>query len=324
MRESDVVDPVSQCAGVSLGVVGVLSRHGLIVGGPRVDMSVREKGNPKRRLHRVQKELAGAERPQDVVGLLEEMERDREAGEVAVVDAHIVCAGRWIAGAGECLAERAFAIDTVATATDTTVTLSTYCDAWMSHDLRGREQRDVCAANQPRLAAALNGISEYVGDEVEPGESTWFGRPTESGVDNILNGDGTVRDVWRSFEAPYRLRTVVSRLPEGSARYADMTEGPVRYLTVAGSRGVLGYLWAADNEDAAGYEPRSAAGEAAFDAALVWLLRLGEAKASGLSPRQALSHLKNAVEHAEAGRVVPDSEAVAWTLDALQDFSGRE
>lgn len=52
----------------------------------------------------------------------------------------------------------------------------------------------------------------------------------------------------------------------GPARYQNYTEKPVRYFAVVDKQGgaVLGYVWANDEDDAAMWEPREAAGPQAF------------------------------------------------------------
>ncbi|GHB09847.1 hypothetical protein GCM10010512_46730 [Streptomyces thermoviolaceus subsp. thermoviolaceus] len=43
------------------------------------------------------------------------------------------------------------------------VDVQRYSDAWLTMDTRDREQPDTCAANAPRLTAALKEISALLG-----------------------------------------------------------------------------------------------------------------------------------------------------------------
>lgn len=80
-----------------------------------------------------------------------------------------------------------------------------------------------------------------------------------------------------------------ARDPDAS-NYASDTDGPIRYApAVSGDGTVLGYLWAADGEDAAGFVERSAAGTVnTTNAADVWRRRLRRAHDRGLPALRAL------------------------------------
>jgi hypothetical protein len=45
----------------------------------------------------------------------------------------------------------------------TSLSVATWCDAWLQRDLRGRSQLDVCELNAPRLRGALEGVERVVG-----------------------------------------------------------------------------------------------------------------------------------------------------------------
>lgn len=96
-------------------------------------------------------------------------------------------------------------------------------------------------------------------------------------------GDGTPgmrRPVW---EDP-RFEPVASR-----PRYDRMTDGEVLYLPVRGWQDdVLGFLWASVDGRAAGFVPRAAAGSAGLNAKAVWINRLLDARASGVTSVDAL------------------------------------
>lgn len=93
----------------------------------------------------------------------------------------------------------------------------------------------------------------------------------------------------------------------GPPRYQNHTDKPVRYFTVVDKQdgAVLGYLWAND-EDAAVWEPREAAGPRAFSEGGIWHARLEGAKERGTLPSQALVELLANPEGVK-GRALPDS-----------------
>ncbi|WP_329566917.1 hypothetical protein [Kitasatospora sp. NBC_01266] len=112
--------------------------------------------------------------------------------------------------------------------------------------------------------------------------------------------------------------------PGGPRDYADATDGPVRYALVANADGVvLGYLWAAEQDDAADFLPRPAAGIPARQAAGTWVTQLRHGKQRDLTPVQALAELAGFAGNINSGRVVPGSEATAPSLDALNQIAGQ-
>jgi hypothetical protein len=110
---------------------------------------------------------------------------------------------------------------------------------------------------------------------------------------------------------------------DGPPRYAKVTAGPVRVATVANPLGTLGYLWAADADDAAGFVANAAAGSDGSNAAVTWARKLREAKADGLAPSQALARLAGDPGNDQTGRVVPGSEGQASSLDELKALAGN-
>ncbi|MCZ7417101.1 MULTISPECIES: hypothetical protein [unclassified Streptomyces] len=104
----------------------------------------------------------------------------------------------------------------------------------------------------------------------------------------------------------------------GSEDYGYVAEGPVSYVAIGSEDGVLGYLWASDAEDAAGFEPRGEAGDVAFNAAVAWAQALRERRAKGLSPSRALGELVEEAGDDAIGRAVPGTRAEA-TLKALRE-----
>ncbi|MFB0628781.1 hypothetical protein [Streptomyces sp. AB3(2024)] len=97
----------------------------------------------------------------------------------------------------------------------------------------------------------------------------------------------------------------------------------MRYARVRCGERVLGFLWASA-DGAAGYEPRNAAGAAAFEAGVPWLSRLRSARLRGVRAPEALEELLGAAaEGRGGGSVVEPVVYGAVSLDALEDLSGR-
>lgn len=138
----------------------------------------------------------------------------------------------------------------------------------------------------------------------------------------------------------------VGHQPEpGPDTYAPTTDGPVRYApAVSGDGTVLGYVWAAEEEDAAGFVERAAAGTVnTTNAAAVWHRRLARAHARGLPAPRALrewigedpaaGHTPDPTEPTEAtgtanpewrlaGALPPSSERPAASLADLRRLAG--
>ncbi|MFG3528793.1 hypothetical protein ACGF8B_18860 [Streptomyces sp. NPDC047917] len=205
-----------------------------------------------------------------------------------------------------------------------TVTLDTYGDAWMSHDLRGHQQPDVQKENAPRLKAALAAITRMLGVEIVASDFTSYGIPTEDGFEDLPDEDPDILDSWYMAEIPRRTEWLQSLLPPNSPRFATETDSPVSFAEVARDGRTVGYLWAAEDGIAAGFEPRTPAGDAAIDAGQDWLMRLSEAKQRGLTSVQAVRELASWPGSARSGTVVPGSQQEASSLEDLQDLSGRE
>jgi hypothetical protein len=132
------------------------------------------------------------------------------------------------------------------------------------------------------------------------------------------------RDVRRTTEdLPFK--------PAGPApdKYAARTDHPVRYLAVGSRAGVvLGYLWAADGEEAAGFVRRPAAGDDGGNEAVAWTMELRDAKSRGVPAARLLeefaqAELPVAATARHAGRVIPGSQAEAPGLDALKELAAR-
>ncbi|MET9117495.1 hypothetical protein ABZX38_25315 [Streptomyces longwoodensis] len=109
-------------------------------------------------------------------------------------------------------------------------------------------------------------------------------------------------------------------LVAGPSTYRARTDGPVQYVTVANGQGtVLGYVWANDEDDAAGWTVRKAGGDEAFNRGALYVSRLRDAKARGTSPTAALADLLRYRDPARPSHVVPGSLTEAPSLSALQE-----
>jgi hypothetical protein len=64
------------------------------------------------------------------------------------------------------------------------------------------------------------------------------------------------------------------RCVRAPATYPRVTDGPVRYAAVALGDREVGYLWVADEGDAADFVPRDDAGDDALNVDVVWVARL--------------------------------------------------
>ncbi|GAA3304148.1 hypothetical protein [Streptomyces cinereospinus] len=108
----------------------------------------------------------------------------------------------------------------------------------------------------------------------------------------------------------------------GPPRYRTYTDKPVRYLTVVDKQDgvVLGYVWANDEDDAAAWEPREAAGPRAFSEGSIWHARLEGAKGRGILPSQALAEL-SADPEGVRGRVLPDSLIDAPNATVVEELA---
>ncbi|MFI6725510.1 DUF6508 domain-containing protein [Streptomyces atratus] len=105
-------------------------------------------------------------------------------------------------------------------------------------------------------------------------------------------------------------------------RYRGETDRPVHHLTVANARGeAMGYLWANDADDAAGWCLRPAGDRAGFNEGLGWSAKLDEAKARGLAPTAALAELVRGSDPRCVSHIVPGSLTAASSLAALTELA---
>jgi hypothetical protein len=112
-------------------------------------------------------------------------------------------------------------------------------------------------------------------------------------------------------------------LVAGPPRYRDRTDKPVRYVTVADKEGdmVLGYVWANDEDDAAGWKVRRARGDEAFNRGALYVSKLRDAKGRGLSPTAALAEIIRDTDPANPSHVVPGSLKQAPSLETVKNLA---
>lgn len=241
-----------------------------------------------------------------------------------VLTIRIDCPGWWFEPGSEYRAEKLFSIHLeVWDGRLLVVTLETYSDAWLTMDTRDREQPEVYAANAPRLAAALEGISALLGSPPTPGDENRHAAPSPTGFEDPRSEGPAYVDSWGTFEGLDRASRLTSLVPRSDDEYEWTTEHPVRYFTVQREGRTLGFVWASVGDAAAGYAPRTAAGDEAFDAGAHWLLRLREAHRQGLPPLAALDWLTRNSPQPEAGHLLEDAAREIASLDALEELSGK-
>lgn len=93
-----------------------------------------------------------------------------------------------------------------------------------------------------------------------------------------------------------------------SESYSAETDSAVRYLPVVKEGEVLGYLWAAESNDAISFLRRLAASRDTLLASVAWSERLDQAEEHGLTPLQALRHWVGEPEDSEAGAIEADAD----------------
>lgn len=317
-RDTETADSVLSCLTDLVAAYSILADQRLAVGGATLHLVVPEWGSPQNYLFEGDLELpVGRAAQQSVELLAREVREALRPGRTGSVDAHVICSGMRD-GEGSGLEEGMFLLGASAFDGFVTVELVTYSDIWMSHDLRGNAQPTLHDANAPRLTAALQGLAEVLDSETDPEDPTYFGKATETGVENFFSSDGRASDVWSSFEIPYRKR-VFRHIAVFEAAYKRSAIGPVQYVPLSNVHDVVvGYAWASDAEGAASFEPRDAVGEEGIEAGHLWLERLNAAYARGLSPSHALAELTEL-----AGRAKGE-ESRTLDLTALRELASED
>lgn len=124
----------------------------------------------------------------------------------------------------------------------------------------------------------------------------------------------------------YMTEDLTLRQVAGPQSYKGITEKAVEYIAIANqSDVVVGYLYANDEDDVTGWQPRPAAGPDANSTYYRWMMMLRDCKARGLKPSAALDELERiGNDHPEKpfSHVVPGSRQHAPSLAALKEIAG--
>ncbi|MEC3952998.1 hypothetical protein VMT65_08155 [Nocardia sp. CDC153] len=200
-RDHHDTDTVDLCLRELLSAYAVLATHHLVVDSAVVHVEVPEAGKPKNILFEGDFAVNGSEISAEYASqLADQIQAGRQTGPVGSVDTLIECTGILSEDANEIIQPKLFRLATHAYRDYITTSLVTFSDAWMPYDLKGRAQPAIYSAHQPRLAAALRNLSDVLDSETDPDDSTYFGTPTETGVDNYFEPDGSPSDVWARYE----------------------------------------------------------------------------------------------------------------------------
>jgi hypothetical protein len=106
----------------------------------------------------------------------------------------------------------------------------------------------------------------------------------------------------------------------GPRRYTSRTNGPVEHITLATGQGErMGYIYANDEDAAAGWCAARSASPAAQNLAAPWMQMLADAKQRGLKPSDALDAMLR-VTHFNS-HVVPGSRRTSASLDVLKKLA---
>ncbi|WP_329161900.1 hypothetical protein OHB49_19895 [Streptomyces sp. NBC_01717] len=110
----------------------------------------------------------------------------------------------------------------------------------------------------------------------------------------------------------------------GPPRYNRVARGPVQHVrVVADNSVVIGYVWANDEDDAAGWLVPPGLGAAEINAGAAWLRKLRDAKAREIAPTTLLTELIRDTSDIQGSRVVPGSPAESTTLDELKELANQ-
>ncbi|MEV8015298.1 hypothetical protein AB0O76_02840 [Streptomyces sp. NPDC086554] len=311
-------------AETAVSIWGILAKHELAVPPGKVSLSVRSV-NDMRNVHLdVSGLILEAEPLRPETAISEAVKRAESLEGDLLASLRIRCPGIWLESGVKHRVEQLFAIHVdVWKSSLTVVTLETYSDAWLTMDTREREQVAVHAENAPRLTAALVEVSSLLGNDPEPGDPNRHATPTEVGFEDPRTEGPAYSDSWGTFEIAARSRRLRSELPPTEDEFPETTEHPVRYFVIRREAETLGYVWASVSNDAAGFEPRTAAGDASFEVGAQWLMLLRDAHNQGLTPLKALEWLAQVPHSPEIGSIDEDSPQEAPTLDALEELSGK-
>jgi hypothetical protein len=110
----------------------------------------------------------------------------------------------------------------------------------------------------------------------------------------------------------------------GPPRYNRVAQGPVQYVRVAADNGVvIGYVWANDEGEAAGWVVPPGLGAAEINAGAAWLRKLRDAKARDIVPTTLLAELIRDTSDIQGSHVVPGPPAECTALDELNELASK-
>ncbi|MFE9764305.1 hypothetical protein ACFYPC_07180 [Streptomyces sp. NPDC005808] len=109
---------------------------------------------------------------------------------------------------------------------------------------------------------------------------------------------------------------------DGPPAYSRRADGPVVYVSIADRTGsTIGYVWANDTDDAAGWVVPPGLSASALNAGASWLRALRSGKARELGPTVLLAELARGANDNELSHVIPGSLTEAPTLAALRELA---
>jgi hypothetical protein len=124
----------------------------------------------------------------------------------------------------------------------------------------------------------------------------------------------------------YMTEDLQPRQIAGPVDYKGITDKPVEHITIANQSGVIiAYVYANDEDDVVGWQPRPAAGHQAHSAFYPWMIKLRDCKARGLEPSAALDELVRGETDDPVNpesHVVPGPRQHAPSLAALKQIAG--
>ncbi|MGW0697723.1 hypothetical protein [Streptomyces sp. NPDC002738] len=196
--------------------------------------------------------------------------------------------------------------------------------AWL-RKLRDAKAREI--APTALLAELLRDTSDIQGSRVvpsSPAESTTLDELKElasQGLTTPLNQCRSAARMSREQRPNPRLNEdlLFNEAPGGPPRYSHLSNKPVQYLTIADRDGdVIGYVWANDENDAAGWQVHKAGGDEAFNKGARWARKLHDAKARGIVPTAALAEMIQESDPMKSSHVVPGSLTEAPNADVVR------
>jgi hypothetical protein len=124
------------------------------------------------------------------------------------------------------------------------------------------------------------------------------------------------------FIPGYMTEDLEMREVSGPPRYTSRTNKPVEHIALATQEGkCVGYLYANDEDDAAGWQAVAGASPDEQNLAAPWMRMLQDAKQRGLKPSAALEEMLRATP--PNSHVVPGSRNLSASLDALKVIAGE-